>query len=241
MKPVDAKTRWAWRAGLLALAAGALAGCGGGGSTNTTPTAGTLDGTVAIGAPLAGATVTAVCRSGTASATTDSNGHYSMSFVFDPPCGLTAAGSTASLQSVALGSGTYNLTSLTQLVVQYIASQLGLSTSALLSGVTSNAAVQSALATSTALTNAEKAVAGLVSSQYHVTLSSTSFVTTAFVPGQSSLDSDLDALRSAGAITSSGAPATALVDAVASAGAAAGGGSPGSPTGGTGGSGTSTP
>lgn len=241
MKPVDAKTRWVGRAGLLALAAGALAGCGGGGSTNTTPTAGTLDGTVAIGAPLVGATVNAVCRSGSASATTDSNGHYSMSFVFDAPCGLTAVAPTVSLQSLALGSGTYNLSSLTQLVVQYIASQLGLSTSALLSGVTSNAAVQSALATSTTLTNAENAVAGLISSQYHVTLSSTAFVTTAFVPGQSTLDSDLDALQSAGAITSSGAPATALVSAVASAGAAAGGGSPGSPTGGTGGSGTSTP
>ena len=137
------------------------------------------------------------------------------------------------------------MTPLTELLLSYLAGQLGTTLDGLLAGITTNATYQSALTNSTVIANAETGVAKLLQSMYGVTLSTSSFLTTSFTPGQPGADADLDALQTAGAITSNGQPAASLTSAAVAAGAAAG--SPassgasgtGSATGGTGGTGAS--
>ena len=110
------------------LAAG-LAACGGGGGGNDsttvapTPTPLALSGTAANGAAIAGATVEAKCASGSATATTDSGGVFSLSLATGAlPCALKVpTGDGAFLYSAIGGSGagsfTVNVSPLTQLIV----------------------------------------------------------------------------------------------------------------------------
>jgi hypothetical protein len=237
MKLPDMTVMRALRLGSIAIAASALVACGGGSGGGSSPTA-TIKGTAAIGSALANATIQITCKNGATSTTTDANGAFSATFAFDSPCLLTATGSTVVIHSLAEGPGTYNLTSLTELLLTYVAAQLGTNLNGLLAGFQSNAAFQNALSNTTVITNAETAVATLVKNTYGVTLSSSAFLTTSFVPGQPGPDADLDALQAAGALGSTGAPVSSLVTAAVSAGAlnpiSAGGGQP---TGGTGGSG----
>ena len=115
---------WRLAAGGWRLAAGgcvlaALSACGGG----TSPTAPTisLQGVAATGQPLAAATITAQCVSGSAQATSSAEGAYTLNLPADAafPCVLqaqTVAPATAlSLQALALQAGTANLTPLTTL------------------------------------------------------------------------------------------------------------------------------
>lgn len=230
----------------VVVATGALAACGGGGgsgvgsgsSGGSTPPTTTIKGTAAIGSALANAAILITCKNGPFSTTTDANGAFSATFPFDGPCVLTATGGASSVHSLAEGPGTYNVTSLTELLLTYVASQLGTTLNGLLTGLQNNVSFQSALSNSTVVANAQTAVAKLVKDTYGVTLSSSAFLTTPFVAGQPGPDADLDALRTAGAIGATGAPAPALATAVGTAGAA----SPISvgttaPTGGTGGTG----
>ncbi|MFM0722385.1 hypothetical protein PQQ53_01670 [Paraburkholderia strydomiana] len=111
----------------------ALAACGGGGSNNSsasnpadnTPTV-TTSGTAAIGAPIVGGAVSLKCASGaTASATTGSDGSWTVSLKStDYPCAVRVADGQANgtalaspLHSVAIASGTTNITPLTDLEV----------------------------------------------------------------------------------------------------------------------------
>lgn len=124
-------------AGLVLATALALAGCGGTGSSTgalipvatpaptAAPTA-SLHGTVAVGSPVAGATVVVKCASGaTASATTDSAGNYTVTIpAAAPPCILEASGGTVAgtayankLHSIAVAAGILNVTPLTDLAV----------------------------------------------------------------------------------------------------------------------------
>ncbi|SDG19134.1 hypothetical protein [Paraburkholderia phenazinium] len=239
MKLFDACTRRTLRYGSIALASSALIACGGGGGN---PTA-TIQGTAAVGVALANASIQMSCKSGSATTTTNSNGAFSATFKFSGPCLLTATFGSLSLSSFASGSGTYNITPLTQVLLSYLAGQLGTTLNGLLAGITTNTTYQNALTNSTVIANAENAVAQLIKSEYGVTLSTNSFLTVSFTPGQPGADADLDSLLTAGAITSAGQPAAALLAAALAAGTAApisGGGV--TPTGGTGGTGgTSTP
>jgi hypothetical protein len=205
--------------GSIVVATGALVACGGGDS-GSSPGA-TLSGTAAVGAALANASVTLTCKNGTGSATANANGAYSATFSFDGPCAITATNGTITINSVAAGGGTYNVTPLTQLLLSYLAGSLGTTVSGVLSGVTSSTTIQGALASSTVLANSQTAVAKLIQSMYGITLSSSSFLTVSFTPGQAGADSDLDTLLAAGAITSDGQPSAALVAAAYAAGAAA--------------------
>jgi len=236
MKLLDTRVWRTLQFGSIALASGALVACGGGGSSPN----GTIQGTVAIGAAVANATIQMSCKNGSGSATTNSNGAYSDSFKFDGPCLLTATSGSTVLNSFASGPGTYNITSLTQLLLSYLAGQLGTTLSGLLAGITTNTTYQNALTNSTVIANAENAVAQLIKSTYGVTLSTNAFLTVSFTPGQPGADADLDALLAAGAITSDGQPAASLGSAAVTAGAAApiSAGGSGTSTGGTGGSGT---
>ncbi len=114
----------------------ALAACGGGGdsspggsSADNTPTV-TTSGTAAIGAPIVGGAVALKCASGaTASATTGSDGSWTVSLKStDYPCVARVSGGQANgsalaspLHSVAAASGTTNITPLTDLEVGVLA------------------------------------------------------------------------------------------------------------------------
>lgn len=84
----------------------------------------TLSSTAATGAPITGQAVTATCKSGTATVTTNSNGSYTADIVGgEGPCLLkiTLAGGGA-LYSITSGSGasqTANMTPMTNLLVSY--------------------------------------------------------------------------------------------------------------------------
>ncbi len=114
----------------LVLAAAVLTACGGGGGSSDnppTPTASlTLSGTAATGAAIAGQPVEAKCAAGTGSATTKTDGTYTLSITGGVlPClAKVTAGSTVLYTVVATGSGsaaTANITPLTQLVVASLA------------------------------------------------------------------------------------------------------------------------
>ncbi|MDT8838264.1 carboxypeptidase regulatory-like domain-containing protein [Paraburkholderia fungorum] len=243
MKLLNGATLRTLQFGSIVLATGALVACGGGASTGNSPV-GTVSGTAAVGAALANASITLTCKNGSGSATANSNGAYTATFSFDGPCAITATGGAITIHSFAAGAGTFNVTPLTELLLDYIAGQLGTTVSGLLSGITSNASYQSALSNSTVIANAEAAVVTLIKNTYGITLSSSSFLTVSFTPGAPGADSDLDTLLAAGAITSTGQPAPSLAAAAQAAGAASpiGSGSNGSGatggTGGTGGTGT---
>lgn len=112
----------------LVLTAAVLSACGGGSSDDPPPPAAslTLSGTAATGAAIAGQTVDAKCAAGTGSATTKTDGTYTLSITGGVlPClAKVTAGSTVLYTVVATGSGsaaTANITPLTQLVVASLA------------------------------------------------------------------------------------------------------------------------
>lgn len=78
-----------------------LAACGGGGGSSSTSSSGggtTVAGVAGTGAPMAGATVTISCRSGSATATTDANGAFAATFATPPvaPCAIKAVATDGS-------------------------------------------------------------------------------------------------------------------------------------------------
>ncbi len=113
----------------------ALAGCGGGddgdpgelpGSVTITGTAATV---IAGSAPTAigGAAVVATCARGDASTMTNADGTFSVT-VTKPgvePCVLQVfKADNFSLRSIATGSGNFNITPMTELLVQYVSAQI---------------------------------------------------------------------------------------------------------------------
>jgi hypothetical protein len=239
MNRFNTPVRRCFQLGSIALVTSALFACGGGGDSPN----GTIKGTVAIGAPMKNGALTFVCKNGSSNTTTDANGAYSTTFKFDGPCAITAAGGPITLHSFASAAGTVNITSLTELLLSYLAAQLGTTVDGLLAGIPSNATYQSALSSSATIANAQQAVAKIIKDTYGITLSSSAFLTTAFTIGQGQ-DKDLDQLGTAGAVDANGKPVATLTATVIAAGTAAGGGTgggtPGGATGGTGGTGGSS-
>jgi hypothetical protein len=237
MKLLNTASLRSLQLGSVALATSALMACGGGGGLAT----GTVSGTAAVGAALANASIQLTCKNGSGTTTANANGAYTASFKFDGPCSITATNGSITINSFASGSGTFNVTPLTQLLLSYLAGELGTSVDGLIAGIATNATYQNAVTNSTLIANAENGVAKLLQSMYGVTLSTNAFLTTSFTPGQPGADADLDALLAAGAIGSNGQPSTALVNAAIAAGAAVGNPSSsgssgtGAATGGTGG------
>lgn len=105
---------------VLALLAATLAGCGGGGGAASGPS---LSGTAAIGAPVAGGTVTVRCASGaTITTTTTSGGEWIAALSGQTfPCLVSVSGGNLpagrSLYSMALDTSDLNVTPLTTLVL----------------------------------------------------------------------------------------------------------------------------
>lgn len=116
-------------AGLLLGASLLLAACGGGGGGGGGSSL-TVRGTAALGAPIAGASVTATCKRGSGSVTTNSDGSYTVVIGDgEGPCllKLTQANGVP-LYSITSGSGatqTTNITPMTNLLVEYLSNVPG--------------------------------------------------------------------------------------------------------------------
>jgi len=156
---------------------------------------------------------------GAGSAVSDSGGHYSITFNATLPCVLTVASGGTTLHSVAFAGGTFNTTPETELLLVYLAAQLGTSESNLIASFPGNAQFQQVLSNQTDVLAAQAAVVTNLQQHYALTLSVPAFLTTAFNVGQAGVDSDLGALAAAGAIDANGMPDPAAV-ALLAAGAA---------------------
>lgn len=123
---------------LSIIAIASLAACGGGGSSNSSnpkndaSNPASVNGTVAVGYPIVGASVAVKCASGfTTSATTGNDGTWAAT-ISDAayPCAVQVSGGTANgvaltspLHSMMLGSGNVNVTPLTDLIVANVTGQ----------------------------------------------------------------------------------------------------------------------
>jgi len=190
--------------------------CGGG---NELPSV-AVSGTAATGKALASASVNFSCAQGAGGALSDGSGHYSASFNATLPCIITATSGSTTPHSLAFAGGTFNTTPETELMLVYLASQLGTSEASLIAGFPSNALFQQVLANETDVLAAQSAVVANLQQHYAVTLSTPAFLTTPFVVGQGGVDTDLGMLATAGVIDANGLPDPAAVSLLAAAGQA---------------------
>jgi hypothetical protein len=193
-----------------------LDGCGG---ASVSPNV-AISGTAATGRALASATVSFSCLQGSGSTLSDGGGHYTITFNATPPCILTATSGGTGLHSLAFAGGTFNSTPETELMLVYIASQLGTNESGLIAGLPTNAQFQQVLANQADVQAAQSAVVTNLQQRYAVTLTAPAFLTTSFTVGQAGVDSDLGALAAAGAIDTNGMPDQAAVSLLSAAGLA---------------------
>jgi hypothetical protein len=180
-----------------------------------------LSGTAAVGGPaLASASVRADCADGSAATVADGNGNYRMSFAAELPCVLTATSGGTTLHSLAFAGGTFNVTPETELMLVYLAAQLGTTTANLIVNLPTNEHYEQVLESSSAVSAAQAAVVANLQQRYAVTLTTPSFLTTPFTVGLPGLDADLVALSNAGAIDANGMPDPAAVSLLSQAGTA---------------------
>lgn len=179
-----------------------------------------ISGTAATGKALASAGVSFSCAQGSGSTLSDGGGHYSLTFNAALPCILTVTSGATTLHSLAFAGGTFNTTPTTELMLVYLASQLGTSETGLITGFLNKSGFQQALASQTDVLAAQSAVVTNLQQRYAVTLTAPAFLTTPFIVGQAGVDSDLGALATAGAIDADGMPDPAAVTLLSAAGQA---------------------
>lgn len=235
--------RWV-SAGLQFASVALFAGCGGGrsgGSVGVSSLSTTsIAGTAATGKALANAMIAIDCAQGSATVAADANGNYQATLGASMPCLITATSGGTILHSVAFAGGTYNVTPETDLLLTFLAAQLGTNESGLIAGFATNVQFQQALQNQTNVVSAQAAVVQNLQQKYGVALSAPSFLTSTFTVGQPGEDADLEALFARGAIDANGEPDPAAVTLIASMGAAQPiATSPGTGSGGTGGAGGS--
>ncbi|NPT45369.1 hypothetical protein GNZ12_29430 [Paraburkholderia sp. 1N] len=228
-------------ANLLVASAALFAACGGGGGGGGSPSSVSMisiAGTAASGKALANATISIDCAQGSISVAADANGNYHATLGAVTPCLIAATSGATMLHSEAFAGGTYNVTPETDLLLSYLAAQLGTNESGLIASFTTNTQFQQTLENQTDVLTAQTAVVQGLQQKYGVTLSTPNFLTTAFTVGQPGEDSDLEALLALGAIDTNGEPDAAAVTLMATTGAAHPiTTSPGTGTSGTGGTG----
>ena len=178
-----------------------------------------ISGTAATGRALANALVRIDCADGVASTVSDSAGNFSSSYVASLPCLITATASGAARHSVAFAGGTYNTTPETELMLVYLASQLGTDVPRLIANFQSSGRYQQALESETNVFAAQAAVVTNLQQQYKLTLAVPMFLTTPFAVGQAGVNGDLIALANAGAIDANGLPDAQAVALLSQAGA----------------------
>ncbi|HWT39623.1 MAG TPA: hypothetical protein VN289_25290, partial [Paraburkholderia sp.] len=174
----------------------------------------------ATGKALASANVNVTCAQGAGATLSDGGGRYSLAFNGVLPCMIAVTSGGTTLHSLAFAGGTFNTTPETELMIVYLAAQLGTSESNLIVSFSSNAQFQQALSNQSNVLAAQSAVAANLQQHYAVTLAVPAFLTTPFTVGQAGVDSDLDALAKAGAIDANGMPDPAAVSLMTQAGLA---------------------
>ena len=199
-----------------------LAACGGGGDGDA---ALTVKGTAAVGAPLVGA-ITATCKTGTGSATSNSDGTYTVAIVGGVgPCLLKIQPATgATLYSITSGSGatqTANITPMTNMLVTYLLNVPGMK-AATPEAWFAQPVVKTLLTDTTGLSTriTRDFLPTLKALLPTLSVNSTDFLFTAFVANPASAtDADLEKLKTAGVVTSTGAPSAAAASALATSAA----------------------
>jgi hypothetical protein len=179
-----------------------------------------ISGTAATGKALASATVSLNCARGSGSTLSDGGGHYNITFNATLPCILTVTSGGTTLHSLTFAGGTFNTTPETELMLVYLASQLGTSETSLIVSFPSNSTFRQVLASQTDVLAAQSAVVTNLQQRYAVTLTTPAFLTTPFIVGQTGIDSDLGALAKAGAVDANGMPDLAAVSLLSAAGLA---------------------
>ena len=193
-----------------------LAACGGGDGDAAL----TLKGTAAVGAPLVGA-VTATCKTGTGSATSNSDGTYTVAIVGGVgPCLLKIQPATgATLYSITSGSGatqTANITPMTNMLVTYLLNVPGMK-AATPEAWFAQPVVKTLLTDTTGLSTriTRDFLPTLKALLPTLSVNSTDFLFTAFVANPASAtDADLEKLKTAGVVTSTGEPSAAAASAL---------------------------
>jgi hypothetical protein len=203
----------------IAITAAIVAGCGGGGSTNistpttTTTTGGnttntggnvtssgtlTIEGTVATGAALAGASINAKCAVGSGSTTSATNGTYSISIASGSlPCAIRATSSDAktvlhtAIEGTGDGKVVANITTFSELI---LAQAHGQSAADLFDQFASTQSKITAAALSDSKTKLSQALSSIVDLTNVDPIKDTLVAATASAAGNP-LDNKLDALR----------------------------------------------
>ncbi|ACB66902.1 hypothetical protein [Burkholderia ambifaria] len=212
---------------LCAAALATLAGCNGEAcfgvdacfNDNNTQTV-ALSGTAATGGALASASVTVSCAQGSATTLTDGGGNYRVTVNAVLPCVISVASGGTSLHSLAYAGGTFNTTPETELMLVYLAAQLGTNAAGLTGNFQGSRRFQQAMGDPGIVQAAQSAVVTNLQQRYAVTLATPAFLTTPFVVGQPGVDADLGMLAKAGAIDSNGMPDPVAVSLLTQAGAA---------------------
>ncbi len=214
-------------AALCVLAATTLSACGGNSCIGlnycgapSPPPGIAFSGTAATGKALASTTVNLNCAQGAGSALTDGGGNYSVTLAVTPPCLLSVTSGATTLHSLAYTGGTFNITPETDLLLTYLAAQLGTTEAGLVANFASNAQYQQTLASASSVQAAQSAVVASLQQHYALTLAVPAFLTTPFTVGTAGIDTDLGALAAAGAIDANGMPDPAAVALVSTAGQA---------------------
>jgi hypothetical protein len=135
---------------LAGLVAGILAACGGGGSSgSSTPTGGvSLSGTAASGLAIANSTVSISCQGATGSATTKTDGTYTVTVSGgNLPCALSVTSGGQTYRSIVVGTGTSATANITPLTEMLVGALLQQNPDALSSGAPSTSVTADALKT----------------------------------------------------------------------------------------------
>jgi hypothetical protein len=179
-----------------------LSACGGGDGGGSGLS---LNGTAAVGAPVVG-TVVATCKTGTGTAVSNADGSYTVNINGGAgPCLLkiTPANGTAPMYSVSSGSGatqTANITPMTSYLVTYLRNVPGI-TAATPEAWFALPGVGALLADPVALNKriVDDFVPALKALVPGLSISSASFLSTAFIanPASSTTDADLEKLKAA--------------------------------------------
>lgn len=199
-----------------------LAACGGGGGSGGSAL--TLKGTAATGHPLVGA-VSATCKTGTGTAPSNLDGSFTV--VIDNGVGPCLLASTptggATLYSITSGSGATqiaNITPMTNLLVNYLRNVPGMSAPDPVAWF-ALPAVKPLLADPAALTTriVNDFIPALITLLPTLSVANADFLSTAFTasPTSSATDADLEKLKTANIVTSTGAPSAATTSSLATA------------------------
>lgn len=198
----------------------------------------TISGTAATGAAIANATVSAACMSGVATATTATDGAFTVKVPApaEGPCVLSVNNEDVVLRSIATGDGAKaNITPLTEMLVSHIAVATGAGSTATPAQLSKNANVKTTVNNATMMLATANRVSAIVGNAAGVSvpndfLSATLIPKSATNPGNA-LDAVLEMMKAKNVVNAKG-KASAAIEEVLRKDAASNG-----TTGGTGGSG----